>query len=361
MTMIRGRNFQRGITMIEVMATLIILGIVGMKLSQNHSMNNQAAVVDYAALSANTVANAAKKYRLQYGAWPTSTAQLVSASYLTASEATSPFGTPYTLTTSGTYLVVSNVASNASYAKRLKGVLQNGTVSGSTYSFSFQPSGWEVSLAGLYRLDGSEKLLGDMDVNSFNIRNINNVQASSINTGTLSASGSISGSSLSVSGSVSAGGSVTAGGTVRGGSLVSDGSVSAAGNANIAGRTITYAVDATGQVQANVLLSHGNTVTPYLKVHGAGADITSVYSGYIQNSGTIVTNNYTGKNTYSDSFHGGTFTVYNTLNGNNITGNTGTFGTLSVGGSPAATKNDLNTYATKAELAAAIASVSSGP
>lgn len=310
------KKYQRGISMMEVMAFLIIAGIAGMKMSQNNAMKSKSAVVDYAALSANTVANAAKKYRLQYGAWPTSTAQLVSASYLSAAEAISPFGTPYTFTTSGTYLVVSNAASDASYAKRLKGVLQNGTVSGSTYTFSFQPSGWEVSLAGLYRLDGSEPLKGDMNAANYNIRNVNNLQSTSVNTGSISAS-NIS------TGSLTASGSITAGGTVRGGSLVSDSNVTAPGT------VFSRRVETTGDVAAgNVVTAAAGVVTPYLKVHGAGADITTLYSQNIINSSILVSNEFSGKSTYSDHFHGGTFIVYNSLTAAGVT--TGTLKTNTI-------------------------------
>jgi prepilin-type N-terminal cleavage/methylation domain-containing protein len=245
---------QQGFSLLEVLAALTVVSIAGFAAVQKLGSEAVAKTTDNAAVSAINVQNAARSYRAEHGTWPTSTAQLVSANLLTSAQATSPFNTAYTFSVSGNQLVISNIATNANYAKRVSGLLPSGAVSGSTYSFRFLPPGTEASVQSVYSLDGSKSLTGSMNAGGNNITNVGSLSANTVNTATMTATGRVTAGEFYTAGAVNAG-SLTASGQIRGGSLVISGAAST-GNLSVNGN-----VSATGNMTAGGNITAAGRVT----------------------------------------------------------------------------------------------------
>lgn len=213
---------ETGFTIVEVIAVLVIAGIIGTYGLQQLQAKGIDATVDNAARKANMVATAAKQYRLNTGSWPSNISQLVSNNYLTNSQATSAFNTNYSFSVVGSSLVITNQAADQRYARRMAGILPEGVNSGNMFSFMIPPPGHEASLSSLYALDGSRKLTGPMDVNDNDINNVRTLRATTgnittVNSTDVSASGTVQGGRLYSQGNVAADVNVTAGQNIQSG------------------------------------------------------------------------------------------------------------------------------------------------
>ncbi|UUA75200.1 prepilin-type N-terminal cleavage/methylation domain-containing protein [Cellvibrio sp. QJXJ] len=322
MKRLRGlRKYENGLSLIEVMAAMVIMSMIVAGTVSMQANEARDKFADHAATMSIRVQNAARTHRAETGSWPTGTAQLVAAGRLTAAEATSPFNTSYSFSVTGNNLRISANASNSTYARRLSGILPGGASSGSSYSFQFPPAGSEVSLAALYKKDGSEPLTGSMNVNNFNINNVGTVGAGTVNstningttiTGTnvngtnvnathINATGSVNGGNFDSSGWVtgtnfSANGNVTAAGTIQGGYIRSLGNIQADGTVNVnqsiyAAQNVVAGQTVSGNnVMGNFIRSYGNS-----KVDGRLDVDQEIYS-----SNNIVSNNIMYARRYTD-------------------------------------------------------------
>lgn len=309
------RFTQSGATMIEAMAAMVIMGIMlaaGLQMKVNDARDGTA---DNAAVMSIRVQNAIKSYRVETGSWPSNTGQLVSTGKLTSAEALSPFGTGYSFTTSGTNLVVTVNANSAVYARRLAGLLPGGTASGNSFSYRIQPPGSEASLAGLYSLDGSKELAGNMNAANYSINNVSTLNAAQVNGTNITASNVVNTNHL------------TATGNVRGGYVESSGNMYvanqlSAGNQIVAANNIASngTINATGQIYGGSLRAAGNVNGQNLIASGAvsgqtvyaATSITTdgqlragqiLSTGNIQSQGDISASNlYTGGYSYARRF-----------------------------------------------------------
>ena len=263
MKRLRGlRKYENGLSLFEVMAAMVIMSMIVAGTVSMQANEARDKFADHAATMSIRVQNAARTHRAETGSWPTGTAQLVAAGRLTAAEATSPFNTSYSFSVTGNNLRISANATNSTYARRLSGILPGGSSSGSSYSFQFPPAGSEVSLAGLYKRDGSEGLTGSMNANGNSINNVNTVNATNVNAtnGNLT---SLSASTIQAANSIYSNGTITANGT-----LASNTGISTPGNVN-----------AGGTVSASHLHSNGNI---YAVNEIQGANINSRGGMYAQ-------------------------------------------------------------------------------
>lgn len=201
MKRIYGDRKSQGFTVLEFVVVLALSSIVlATQLPKLERMADDAKVRS-AETDMRQILIQAREHRLATGAWPVSTAVLVSANRIPASAAVSTFGTPYVFTvTAGNNLSVRVDTGHARYATRMAGAdLPFVERSGNRITSTVTPAGQEASTAALYALDGSRALTGAMNANSNNINNVGTLTADtgnieSINSTTITATDRITGS-----------------------------------------------------------------------------------------------------------------------------------------------------------------------
>lgn len=264
MKSLRGlRKYEIGLSLFEVMAAMVIMSMIVAGTISMQANEARDKFADHAASMSIRVQNAARSHRGETGSWPTGTAQLVSAGRLTAAEAISPFNTSYSFSVNGNNLRVSANATNSTYARRLSGILPGGSSSGVSYSFQFPPAGSEVSLAGLYKRDGSDALTGSMNANGNSINNVSTLNAAQVN-GTNINGTNVNAANITATNVVNTN-HFTATGNVRGGYVESTGNMYAAnqlsvGNQIVAANNITSngTINAAGEIYGGSLRAAGN-------------------------------------------------------------------------------------------------------
>jgi|GEM_PF-7049496 len=170
---------QNGFTILELIAVLVVMGVIAQGVLLRESSNNKKILSEKAVRHASNIATVSKVYRETTGNWPSSVADLVNSGYITSSEALPTFGGNYTFSVNPTSqaLTIDFDVDGNDYKNRIQGLLPNGTTTAGGVAFSMPLSGTESSLSALYALDGSRPLTGDMNVNGNNLNNVNDVGA----------------------------------------------------------------------------------------------------------------------------------------------------------------------------------------
>jgi prepilin-type N-terminal cleavage/methylation domain-containing protein len=169
-----------GFTMIELTATLAVLGLIALFAIPKIEEEWAERIVNHAASQVHDVFTAARRHRLDTQAWPANATSLVTGGYLTSTMATAPLGGSYTFTEVGDNFELRFNASQSIYANRLLARLPYARRIGvADVATQIPIPGHEPSYDALdekyYHRDGSRELTGTLaggDQDAVNLRNI---------------------------------------------------------------------------------------------------------------------------------------------------------------------------------------------
>jgi prepilin-type N-terminal cleavage/methylation domain-containing protein len=169
-----------GFTMIELTATLAVLGLIALFAIPKVEEEWAERIVNHAASQVHDVFTAARRHRLDTQAWPANATSLVTGGYLTSTMATAPLGGSYTFTEVGDNFELRFNASQSIYANRLLARLPYARRIGvADVATQIPIPGHEPSYDALdekyYHRDGSRELTGTLaggDQDAVNLRNI---------------------------------------------------------------------------------------------------------------------------------------------------------------------------------------------
>ena len=229
----KNQNRQFGFTLIEVIVVMAILAAIAAATFPRLSRIADDNTVSAAAEEMRHILVASREHRLATGAWPANVNVLVAANRLPADAITSPFNTNYALAPVGVNrLQISVDARMNKFASKLVGMnLPFVARAGTVITSETTPAGDEASHAGLYALDGSRALTGNMNANGNNINNVNNLNATNVN-----ATNVVASDDLRANDDLFAGNDLDVGGNGHiFGSLTVDSNITAGGNINASG------------------------------------------------------------------------------------------------------------------------------
>lgn len=183
-----GFKKNRGSTLYEVVAVLVILSMIAAAEIPKALQKSQKVIVKRAEVEAEAVLNGAQLYRAATGVWPVNMAALIGGGggggggYVNAAYVNTLWGGAYTFSTPGARFRISFDADELRFAGPVSGKLPFGGRSGTIVSAEVQQPGNEASNQLLYALDGSNgALTGDMDVGGNSISNASSISATTFN------------------------------------------------------------------------------------------------------------------------------------------------------------------------------------
>jgi competence protein ComGC len=173
----------KGFTLFEVALAIAIGAAIVLGAAPMVKKKAEDVVIFQTVARADMIHENALRFRIETGSWPANVGVLVSNNYITDNARETGFGDNFNISIVGADLELEIPTPNEGVANRIAGFLPTSEITGTTVNETITVTGNVLSFSPIQDLDGIRPWLGNYQAGGFNLDNLDNVSAVSLEVG----------------------------------------------------------------------------------------------------------------------------------------------------------------------------------